>query len=155
MNNLLRDQAETISDLLVRVMRRLSATDEPSSMELPVAQVRVCSILLDGARTMSCLSKELGISLSAVTQIADRLEKSGLVERVAETDDRRVKSLQLTGRGVEAMRSRKDRRVERIVEALKRLSPETREQVTVNLQELFEAAAADEPVPPDLAHAAR
>ena len=45
---------------------------------------------------MSSLGRELGVSLSAITQIADRLERAGLVTRVAKGGDRRVRRLELT-----------------------------------------------------------
>ena len=39
---------------------------------------------------MSALGRKLGVSLSAMTQIADRLERADMVKRVAEDSDRRV-----------------------------------------------------------------
>ena len=48
---------------------------------------------------MSALSREFGVSLSAMTRIADRLERARLVKRVAEGGDRRIRHLQLTPRG--------------------------------------------------------
>ena len=48
-----------------------------SAAELPLAQLRVCGVLCDGPRPMSAVSRELGVSLSAMTQIADRLERAG------------------------------------------------------------------------------
>ena len=56
---------------------------------------------------MSALSRELGVLLSAVTQIADRLERSRLVQRVGDETDRRLRCLRLTRRGT-AMRRRRD-----------------------------------------------
>ena len=146
MTDPIRDQAESIAELLPRLMRRLSAADD-ATIEMHVGQIRVCGILQDGPRTMSALSKELGISLSAVTQIADRLEKSELVERICECDDRRVKSLQLTARGDNVMRARANRRVERLTEALKRLPPEIRHNAISGLRQILEAAGVEEADP--------
>src|SRR5262245_55471890 len=103
-NATIKDTLESITEdatqlecLLPAVARRLFTLDEAS--EMPVAQLRVCSILQSGPRSMSSLSEELNISVSAVTQIADRLEKAGLVERVAESGDRRLRNLRLTETG--------------------------------------------------------
>jgi len=139
-DNIIRDQAMEISATLPKIIRRLFAmeADDPA-MDLPVAQVRVCGVLQDGPRTITCLSKELGISTSAATQIADRLEKSGLVERLSETDDRRVKNLQLTSQGAEIMRRRREKRIERIQNMLKQVSPEDREKIISVLQTLLKA----------------
>src|SRR5438552_15134127 len=100
-------------------MRRLFTLD-PShpANDLPLAQLRVCTILQSGPRTVSAIVEELRISVSAATQIADRLERSGLVERVAEPDVRRMHQVQLTVHGTEGMRSRRETRVHGAATAL-------------------------------------
>jgi len=139
----LLEQAEAVASLLPRLMRALFVVDEGDpGMVLPVAQLRVCGILRDGPRTMSALSDELGISHSAITQIADRLERSGMVERVPETADRRAKSLRLTRHGAEIMGRRAERRRKRILEVLERLSPESRGALVSSMRALLEACAA-------------
>lgn len=148
----LRDQAARIASLLPRLMRQCFtlAEDDPA-MELPGAQLRVCSILRDGPRTMSSLSRELGISVSAITQMADRLERTGIAERVAETEDRRVRSLQLTAHGVTLMRDRHERRIGHIQNLLSRMSSHERDEAAHALQRLVEAGQtayqADSPWP--------
>ena len=100
------EQAETIATLLPALMRQLTAGDDDPAAELPLAQLRVCSVLCGGPRPMSALGRELGVSLSAMTQIADRLERARLVKRVAKGGDRRVRCLQLTDGGEKIMRLR-------------------------------------------------
>jgi len=112
-------------------------------MDLPLAQMRVCSLLYDGSQTMSALSRELGISLSAMTQIADRLERSHLVERVSEEGDRRVKLLCLTDQGREIMRLKREKRKRRVSKVLRRLDTESRRAVLDALQMLLDAAYKD------------
>lgn len=144
----LREQSAEIVALLPKLMRRLSSIDvDDPAMYLPVAQMRVCGVLRDGPRTMSCISKELGVSHSAMTQIADRLERAGLVERVPEAEDRRVKCLQLTAHGAEIMRSRKEKRVARMLEVLQKVSPEDRESAISALRILVEASLTLTPEP--------
>lgn len=91
---------------------------------------------------MSALSQELGISFSATTQIADRLERAGLVERVAKEGDRRVKNLRLTASGAAMMESRRKTRVRRVEEVLEQLPPEMRQTVLQALNQLLQAAEA-------------
>ena len=67
---------------------------------------------------MSALGRELGVSLSAMTQIADRLERASLVDRVNQGADRRVRLLQLTEKGQEMMRRHDEVRVRRISEVM-------------------------------------
>jgi len=109
---------------------------------MPVAQLRVCTILQAGARSISAMAEELGTSLSAVTQLADRLERSGMVERIPESDDRRSRKLQLTPHGTEVMKARRRIRVRRLAAALARLPESTRMDVLESLEALRLAAVA-------------
>ena len=138
------EQAQEIASLLVDLTRRIFLPDDDQVGELPVAQLRVCGILFAhrGPRPMSALSRELAVSLSAMTQIADRLERARLVRRVAEGSDRRVRCLQLTERGEKIMRHREDSRVRRVMAALEQLSPKARQEVAAALEILTSASAA-------------
>src|SRR5438552_12075572 len=143
---LLLVQAGKLESLLPTLMRRLFTLD-PShpANELPLAQLRVCTILQSGPRTVSSISEELGISVSAATQIADRLERSELVERVAERDDRRMKKLQLTAHGADVMRSRRETRVQGAAAVLEQLPPAARAEVLHALNVLLDASLAIAP----------
>lgn len=139
------EQALLLVQLLPKLNRCISHidTDDPA-IELPLAQIRICAILQDEPRTMSALSKDLDISLSAITQMADRLEKSELVERVPEADDRRVKCLQLTEHGAQMMEKRKIKRIERAADLLSKLAPEEREVVLSSIENLLDAGLASD-----------
>jgi len=139
--DLLRQQAETLTSELSRVRRRLFAlsSDDPTA-RLTLAQFRVCILLSDGPLTMSDISRELGISRSAVTQIANRLERDGLVQRVPHEDDRRVRMLRMTPRAVRMMRRRHEKRVERVLRVLEPLAAEERETILAVLQRLAQAS---------------
>jgi DNA-binding MarR family transcriptional regulator len=124
-------------------MRQLFTTDPTHPVtDLPFGQYRLCVLLHQkGQRTMSQLGDELGISVSAVTQMADRLERSGLVERVAEMNgDRRTRYLHLTPQGRQLMESRMAQRLERAEEALRLLAPEERQVVLGALEILREVS---------------
>jgi len=142
----LHDQAVELERLLPLMMRRLFALepDHPAT-ELPLAQLRVCVILQAGPRTLSELSRELGISVSAVTQLTDRLDAAGLVERIVGTEDRRIRNVQLTTAGAEIMRVRRAARVDRAVRALSLLTPAQCEDVLRNIRRLLEAATEAAP----------
>lgn len=133
-------QAAELERLMPQLGRRLFTIDmnDPAS-ELPVTQLRVCSVLQAGPETMSALADELGISLSAVTQIADRLERAGLVRRVAENEDRRMKKLLLTEHGYDVMRVRLERRTAMAASALAGLTIQRRREVLGALRDLLAA----------------
>jgi DNA-binding MarR family transcriptional regulator len=136
------EQAEAIASHLPGLIRRLFASEGDLAEELPLGQLRVCAVLYEAPRPMSALSRELGVSLSATTQIADRLERAGLVQRVAEENDRRVKQLQLTGRGEDMMRRREEARVRRVLAVLEHLSPAARQDVLATFEKLSGACEA-------------
>jgi DNA-binding MarR family transcriptional regulator len=134
-------QAKEVTDLLMSLTRELFAVDDQAA-ELPLRQLRVCALLYEGSRSMTSLSRGLGVSLSAMTQIADRLERARLVKRSFEGSDRRVRSLQLTPRAVRIMRLREDSRVRRAATALEQLAPPQRNTVLAALHALHYACSA-------------
>jgi DNA-binding MarR family transcriptional regulator len=67
--------------------------------ELSMAQFKALVYLAGGAKRMGDLSRFLGISLSSTSNLADRLEGKGLINRDHDRDDRRVVSCELTGEG--------------------------------------------------------
>ncbi len=145
----LQRQAEELECLLPRLMRRMLTLErDHPAMELPLAQLRVCTILQGGPRTLSAIGEELNISVSATTQIADRLERVNLVERVCGQDDRRTKKLQLSVTGAEMMRSRREQRTLHAARALAQLSAPQREAALHALQSLMEAVNATVPPAP-------
>ncbi len=150
-NALLPTQAEELTELLPRVMRAIFTLDTSDpTMDLPVAQLRVCNTLHEeGARTISVLARELRITVSAVTQIADRMESAGMVERLVGKDDRRTKSLRLTDRGADMLRARRRGRVRRAMEVLSELTPTDRAKVLRALLSLLTASAGSSSVAAD------
>jgi DNA-binding MarR family transcriptional regulator len=134
------EQARAAADALLMVTRQVFLPDDGVTSELPVAQLRVCGLLYGSPRPMSALSRELGISLSAMTQIADRLERADLVRRVAEGTDRRVRCLKLTERGEGIMRQREAARVRRVRAVLERLPLDARREALAMLEVLAKAS---------------
>jgi DNA-binding MarR family transcriptional regulator len=136
------EQARTVAALLRSLLRELTAGVDDPAVELPLAQLRVCNMLIGGPRPMSALGRELGVSLSAITQIADRLERAHLAKRVSQDDDRRVRCLQLTERGATMMDRHEEARAQRMSAALQNLTPKARGAVATSLEALVRASAA-------------
>jgi len=136
------EQAKAIASQLLTLTREIFAPDHDAAADLPVAQLRVCGILYGGPRPMSALSRELGISFSATTQIADRLERARLVRRVAQGTDRRAKRLELTLRGEKIMRQREQHRIARVSALLEHLPAPARAEVQAALDLLVRACMA-------------
>lgn len=143
---LLRRQAAELESLLPALMRKLFTLDPDSPVsDLPIAQLRVCTLLQAGPRSLSMLSQDLDISVSAMTQIADRMERAGMVERVCGMEDRRVRLLQLSPQGLERMQSRRAFRTYRAEEALLQLAEAERLSVLEAVGRLLSAAIATAP----------
>lgn len=138
----LLETAEAVAGLIPRLARGLTSAERDPADNLPLAQLRLCGILSEGPQPMSALSRALGVSLSSLTQIADRLEKARLVKRVAEENDRRVRCLQLTARGEKMTRKRREARVLRTLAVLEQLSVQQREAVRTSLEVLVDACSA-------------
>ena len=136
------EEAKKIDGLLRSLLRELTLGFHDPVVEMPLAQLRVCNVLHDGPRSMSALGRELGVSLSAITQIADRLERAGLVTRVVRRNDRRVRSLQLTERGEKMMHRHVEVRLKRMAAMLEHLTPRARDEAAATLETLIRAAVA-------------
>ena len=143
---LLQRQAADLESLLPALMRKLFTLDPDSPVsDLPIAQLRVCTLLQAGTRSLSMLSQDLDISVSAMTQIADRLERAGMVERVPGADDRRVRLLQLSAQGLERMQYRRAFRMHRAQEALLQIAEGERPAILEAVSRLLSAATATAP----------
>ncbi|MBI3742898.1 MAG: MarR family transcriptional regulator [Chloroflexi bacterium] len=67
-----------------------------SDIQLTMYQFRTLLLLAASRRRVSDIASHLGIRLSSATNLADRMETKGLVERVHDVEDRRVVWCKLT-----------------------------------------------------------
>jgi DNA-binding MarR family transcriptional regulator len=87
--------------LFLHVVRKMSR-EVGQALQIPVMgpQVELLEMLASkGELKMSDLAAELEISLGAVTALADRMARAGMIERQRSTTDRRVILLVLTEHG--------------------------------------------------------
>jgi len=134
-------QAIELEHLLPRLTRQLGVLSLDHAMpDITVRQLRVCLLLEEGPLTLSTIGRDLDFCCSAATQIADRLEKAGMVERISTPADRRNRYLQLTENGKERMQSWRAKRIERAQLILTRLSCESRQEALHALNTLLDAA---------------
>ena len=138
----IHEQAAAIESLLPRLMRAVFRAPHDPMHDLPLGQLKMMRVLSEGSKTPSDIASELKISLSSVTQIVTRLEESGLVERSADSQDKRVKHIRLSAFGEETMRERKRVRVGQLMAILETLTPEDRAVTIAALQKMIEAGNA-------------
>lgn len=147
----IKAQAAHLEQVMPAIAQRLFAIAPPHPLaDMPVGQVRLCSLLLSSETyTLSRIADELHISVSAVSQMADRLEKAGLVERLVREEscgecDRRTRTLRLTQKGIELMQSRRELRQKGALRALQHLSDQDRRLLLEQLNKLREASLHSE-----------
>ena len=141
---------------LFRVMRATVFDDRPIAEldALPLAQLRLLwTVHHSHEATMKDFSERLGVSQSTVTQLADRLVKRGLVDRLADPADRRVVRLRISQAGRHLLGTADHERKKMLLSLWKALSESDRSAVLHGLDVLGNAAeqlraAQGRPLPP-------
>lgn len=121
-------QGERLEALLPRLMRVVLPSSDADPMgHLPVAQIRLIRVIGETDRAASDVAEELGVSLSALSQMVSRLEEAGLVHKYDLPDDRRCRMLGLTESAHRLAEYRRLMRSHCADSALAKLSPEEQE----------------------------
>jgi len=105
-----------------------------------------CLIALseNGSLPPSQIARHIMVKSSTVTGVIDRLEQKGLVRRIRNSRDRRVITIELTDEGEKLAQHAPPPIQQKIVDGLKGLSPEQKEQIDRNLNLLIQMLDADE-----------
>lgn len=103
----------------------------PSGMEwrrpdgVPDAQIKlVVHLAVHGPQTMSEVAEGLNVTTPAVTGLVDKLERRGMVERVRDTQDRRVVRVRLVPRAQQIAEAHLAERRRQMRAVLATLTPE-------------------------------
>ena len=86
----------------------------------------LCIIYEKGQITMGELCKEISSACSTATDLADKLEKAGYVERLREKRDRRVVRLNILPKGEKLIKSVIERRAQKLCAVLETFEEEDR-----------------------------
>jgi DNA-binding MarR family transcriptional regulator len=113
------------------------AKDQKLSMPQVSALMRLHH---EGACGVSEIGSELGVTSAAASQMIDRLVLSDLLERSEDPDDRRMKVLRLTPKGVALIVKGREARYRWLDDLARNLTPEQQEQITTALGYLTAAA---------------
>ncbi len=126
------------------VFMHRSMAESRAFMEAHGLSFAQMSVLMLLKRTSSCRVSDLGarleVSNAAASQLVDRLVQAGLVERLEDKQDRRVKRLRLTAKGEDLVAQAIAARERWLESVLDRLSEQERAQVAQALNLLTEAA---------------
>ena len=122
---------------------RLPQTHDLLMVDLPMQQFKTVVLLgaLNSA-TAGQLARGLGVSLSTMTGIVDRLCERGMVTRGEDPEDRRATRVELTGTGRQLVERLNTVRRELLTRLLDRLSLDQIEHAADAITALADAAAA-------------
>jgi DNA-binding MarR family transcriptional regulator len=135
--NLLNDFAEKMTGLMLDQYQQQIA-----ELDLTIPQAQALRILRRGALTPGHLAEELGMSAPALTQLTDRLDRKGLIERKPAEGDRRCVIVALTARGKRLIDEFRARREKVFSGALAHLSEPEQEQIYKAMSVVTEALEA-------------
>jgi DNA-binding MarR family transcriptional regulator len=100
-----------------------------SGQELPPGRRQAILVLSRGELRMGELARRLGLQVSTVTRLVDKLERAGLVERRPGAADRRSVTVALTASGGEVAERLRAARAAFMVEVLDVLEPAEQRQL--------------------------
>jgi DNA-binding MarR family transcriptional regulator len=94
---------DTVTTIIHKKLNTIFANDAEPQITPPY--IKVLSVISNaGTCTMSDIAGEMGVSLSAVTALADRLEEYGLIERGRGSKDRRIVQVKINKTGKEVLK---------------------------------------------------
>lgn len=145
MDDRLRMYCTKMDNLSLRISRKMSQAIKPVLGEgLTSAQFFVLRIVGRAeAVHVSEVAEHLGVTLSAVTSLCDRLETSGWLVRQRDGADRRVVSLRLTESGKAKLAELDGQLEEMFGRYLAKLPPEDLDRLVATLERL--AGIMEEP----------
>lgn len=115
------------------LLQRLSVTTHKqknqfaAEMGISRQQFDVLSVIYEkGQMTMGDLCKEISLACSTITDLADKLEKFGYVERLREKRDRRVVKLAILPKGEKLIKSVIDQKALILADILEMFEEEER-----------------------------
>ena len=140
MGDRIPDLVAELESLMPRLTRAVFPQDGANPLtQLPVGQVRMLR-LLDGEAKLRVthIASELRMTPSAVTQMGNRLEQLGLVERLDVAEDGRGRFLAISEIGRIALEERRRVRVEQAALILKDTHEETLEAFITALKSVLD-----------------
>jgi DNA-binding MarR family transcriptional regulator len=111
------DLTQPSADLLEVVTLLIRGLSENRALSLTAVSV-LGTLERGGSRRITTLAASEGVSQPSMTQLIQRLEQRGLVERTSDPSDGRVALVSLTGGGVQALADRRRLNAGRVADFL-------------------------------------
>src|SRR5690348_13568370 len=111
-----------VTAALERLIGLFRSLSPPDGLSLTAAAT-LATLERSGPRRLTALAAYEGVTQPAMTQLVDRLQGAGLLDRVPDPADRRVVLVRITADGTALLARRRVARAERVAGLLDRLSP--------------------------------
>jgi len=131
---------QLLTDLfrVITLMRRsFDRTMTEQGASLAQTKVLMCIKAQPGTARAADVAEIMGIAPRTVTEALDGLERDGMIQRIPDREDRRVKRLTLTPAGEAAVAVTEPLRRELGAKALSALNPSDRQHFHVALQKIL------------------
>jgi DNA-binding MarR family transcriptional regulator len=129
--------AAAVERLFALLVRRRWQTSGPDAVQLtPTQRAALAAVVDDGPLRLGQLADRIGTTDPTATRAVDALEAEGLVERIADPDDRRAIGIAATTAGRSLLAERRRRLAEMLEEPYKGLAKDDRKQLAALLAEL-------------------
>ncbi len=129
---------------LQAVNRHLRSSTWDAQRQLPITKVQWLLLRVlqrRGAATIGQLAAHLDVRASTMSQMLDRLERSGIVTREQDETDARVKNITLTEAGKETIRRTEEAWRSSLAEPFERLDEADREALVRIMKKLSDQLA--------------
>jgi DNA-binding MarR family transcriptional regulator len=145
--------AEQLADQIARFLMSSMRTAQTEvfqivgELDLSMTQLKILHIL-DGSEqelTPSELAQFVGLSPAATGRAVDAMARAGLVSRRDDEQDRRVKRLALTDKGLAAVSRITEARIAGLARVVSDLSPEQRTALSAALAPLLSSSTPNSP----------
>lgn len=127
-----------LRNLFVKVFSEMMKR-QPGKKNMPsrMSQLKALSAFQeDREYTMGELSKKVMVKMPSMTEMVDRLESEGIVDRIRDTGDRRVVKVRLTEKGKKVYRDFIERRRKEMGAILALLSDEDQVELVKGLEKV-------------------
>ncbi len=109
-----------------------------SDFNITVPQFTALQILINnGDMTISELSQKMDLACSTITDLIDRMEKTELVKRKKDKQDKRVVRIEVQQEGHDILAKVLEKRIQFLSEKLKELSEKDKKSLKVALENLY------------------
>lgn len=140
------EYAEIISDIFVDIMRKASSEAmccECNGEEMtPSLMQALHYVFLHGASPIREIASGLEISLSAASQLVDRLVKRGLVTRRENESDRRLIHVDLTCAGSDLVKQMRENRYKWFAAVIESMSEQAKDGFLEGMEEFLKITLA-------------